>query len=541
MLKRLIIPVIVCMLAPPFVVGAEDRAGGLISFLDAYCRTYESKDIDKFFSFFAPNATENNKPFHELLPKYRKNMEIVESFTYRIKLLSYRVQDETGNVKIKGKYFTQYLLHGGTWKKKSGNISVMLVESGDSYLVKHLNYGDTTKVDKKSPAIEKKPEIVFDKSDYYVALGDSITKGVGDDNPFDNYSLDGRIKGHGYLPILSDMLTHSKGHPVFIANEGRSGETSAGGAYRIQNVINDHPEAQYFLIQYGTNDSGGLIPLENDVRLLLDMQKNFHHKNKESRPSGLGLNPGDPGYIGSFKDNMQQIIDAILAAGKIPILAKVPVVIDHCSHLDKTPRNLLIQEYNQVIERLVSKNGIIFTPPDFYNYFKKNKEQFHDRIHPNGKGYQSMATLWFNALHQNKSQRKFSNKKKKSQKDASACAESNTHISGKRAKNKTAGNIGSGAENQEIIFKVQILSSKTSLATNSPQFKGLENICEYQHNDWCGYTIGEKRDLTSAIALQSEMRNRGFSDAFVVAFQNGKRIPFNVALDKYKMHGKLLD
>jgi len=525
------------MLAPPLVVGAEDRAGGLKSFLDLYCRTYESKDIDKFVSFFAPDATENNKPFRELFPKYRRNMEMVRSFTYRIKLLSYSVQDETGNVRIKGKYFTRYLLYGETWKENSGNISMTLVKSGDSYMVRGLCYGNKPEVNTTSPSIEKRQEIVLGKGEYCVALGDSITEGSGDDNFTDNNYPDGRIQGRGYPPILSDMLTRAKGHPVFVINEGRGGETSAGGAYRIQSVIDDYPKAQCFLIQYGTNDSGGVIPLPNDVRLMLDMQKNFHHKNKESRPSGLGLNPGDSRYISSFKDNMQQIIDTIIAAGKKPILAKVPIVIEYGSNIDETRRNLLIQEYNQVIERLVSKNGIAVAPPDFYNYFKENKNQFYDRLHPNGRGYQSMARLWFNALHEDQSQKKLSSKKRQTKKNKSVRADSKTHISGKRVKNRAAGNSGSGEKHQEIIFKVQILASITSLAINSPPFKGLENVCEYQHNGWCNYTIGKKRDLTSAIELQSEMRKRGFSDAFVVAFQNGKRIPFNVALDIYKMHG----
>ena len=539
MLKKLIIPIILCMLAPPLVVGAEDQVGRLKSFLDLYCRTYESKDIDKFVTLFTPDALENNKPYRELLPKYGKNMEMVESFTYRIKLLSYSLQAKTGNVRIRGKYFSRYLLYGGTWKENSGNISMELVEGANSYMVKRLNYGDKPEVNTTSPPVEKKQEIVIGNGDYYVALGDSITEGDGDDNFTDNNYLDGRIFGRGYPPILSDMLTQSKGHPVFVMNEGWGGETSAGGAYRIQSVIDDHPKAQYFLIQYGTNDSGGVIPLPNDVKIMLDIEKNFHRKDKENRLSGLGINPGDPGYIGSYKDNMQRIIDAILAAGKKPILAKVPIVLEHASDLDKTPRNLLIQEYNQVIERLVSKNGITVTPPDFYNYFKENKDQFHDRLHPNGKGYQSMARLWFNALHEDKSQRKFPNKKEQEKKDTSVWAQSNTIISGKEKKNKTAGNTNLNGKNQEIIFKVQILASKTSLATNSPQFKGLKNVFEYHHNGWCNYTIGKKRDLTSAIALQSEMRKKGFSDAFVVAFQNGKRIPFNVALDIYKMHGKL--
>jgi lysophospholipase L1-like esterase len=388
MLRKRIIFVILCVLAPVLVFGMEDQAVRLRSFLDSYCQTYVSKDIDKFVTFFTSDALENNKPFHELIPKYRSYMEKIQSFNYRVEPLAYSIETKTGNVRVKGKYFTQYLLQGGTWKENSGNFSMELVKSADSYLIKDLNYDydNGPKINTTAPPEEKKQEMPFSADDYYVALGDSITLGLGEEG--------------SYPRILSDMLTHAKGHPVFVANEGRGGEKSAGGAYRIQRVIDKHPKAQYFLIQYGTNDSLGVIPLTNNVKLMLNMQKEFNRKTKEASPSGLGLNPGDMGYIGSFKYNMQRIIDAILAAGKKPILAKVPIVMEYRSDMNKTPRNLLIQEYNQVIERLVSKNKITVTPPDFYNYFKENKDQFYDRIHPNEKGYQSMATLWFNALQQ---------------------------------------------------------------------------------------------------------------------------------------------
>ena len=123
------------------ILDREEQTDRLKSFLNIYCQTYENKDIDKFATFFAPDATENNRPFHELLPKYRRNMEKIESFNYRIELIAYSLQADTGNVKIQGKFFTRYLLHGGAWKENSGSISMELAESGDSYLVKQLNYG----------------------------------------------------------------------------------------------------------------------------------------------------------------------------------------------------------------------------------------------------------------------------------------------------------------------------------------------------------------------------------------------------------------
>ena len=84
-------------------------------------------------------------------------------------------------------------------------------------------------------------------------------------------------------------------------------------------------------------------------------------------------------------------------------------------------------------------------------------------------------------------------------------------------------------KNQEIIFKVQIVSSSTPLAKNSSQFKKMESVWEYKDNGLYKYTVGNQKDIKSAYALQVELRKKGFSGAFVVAFINGKRIPVREA------------
>ena len=101
-----------------------------------------------------------------------------------------------------------------------------------------------------------------------------------------------------------------------------------------------------------------------------------------------------------------------------------------------------------------------------------------------------------------------------------------------KEKGKNQENVATdpGNINKEIIFKVQALSSENPIGSNSPRFKGLKNVWEYKDGGLYKYTIGNKRDIQSASALQSELRKKGFSDAFVVAFKNGKRIPVREAL-----------
>ena len=223
--------------------------------------------------------------------------------------------------------------------------------------------------------------------DYYVAIGDSITNAYGDDDPSDDSSADGRNTGGGYESVLNDLLTTYNGYPHTVINKGIPGALSVDGASLISITLAEHPEAIRFLVLYGTNDSDIFMPV----------------------PSGLDLPPDDPGYPGSFKDNMQHIVDAINAAGKEASLSKVPIALADYSNGEpyENPsegfKNILIQKYNDVIDNLAAKltNEIIVTPPDFYGYFEIHyANEYFDWLHPNGIGYRSMADMWFQALTQ---------------------------------------------------------------------------------------------------------------------------------------------
>ena len=82
-------------------------------------------------------------------------------------------------------------------------------------------------------------------------------------------------------------------------------------------------------------------------------------------------------------------------------------------------------------------------------------------------------------------------------------------------------------DEQGVIFRVQIASSDKKLAPDSEKLKGLENVWEYQVNGTYKYTAGNYSEQGPAVKLQNDLRKRGFTDAFVVAFRDGKRIPLN--------------
>jgi lysophospholipase L1-like esterase len=220
------------------------------------------------------------------------------------------------------------------------------------------------------------PTLSISVGDFYVALGDSITRGVGDFDMSDNTSQDGQTTGGGYPPILADFLIAKKGFSPKIVNEGVEGETSLGVLPRLPGVLAKYPNARFYLIQYGTNDAGNFFPV----------------------PSGLGLNPGNAGYPGSFKDAMQQIIDLVKNQGKTPMLALVPYTTKAFKISD-------IIDYNRVITGyindpgLIAINGIAVVPPNFYAHFETNPQQLNsDGVHPRGVGYRAMGDLWCGAL-----------------------------------------------------------------------------------------------------------------------------------------------
>lgn len=86
---------------------------------------------------------------------------------------------------------------------------------------------------------------------------------------------------------------------------------------------------------------------------------------------------------------------------------------------------------------------------------------------------------------------------------------------------------------QEIIFRVQIVSSSTNLKNNK-KFRGLGDIYVYKHDGLNKYCVGNERGLKSANDLKNKLRKRKFKDAFVVSFLNGERIPVNQAQELLK-------
>lgn len=91
-----------------------------------------------------------------------------------------------------------------------------------------------------------------------------------------------------------------------------------------------------------------------------------------------------------------------------------------------------------------------------------------------------------------------------------------------------------------LVFKVQIGAFKTALPNNT--FKGLSPvIAQTTPSGYIRYMAGNFEKYSSANAVKNDLRNLGYSDAFVVGYYNGKRINLNEATDKAKTAGQTIE
>ena len=83
-----------------------------------------------------------------------------------------------------------------------------------------------------------------------------------------------------------------------------------------------------------------------------------------------------------------------------------------------------------------------------------------------------------------------------------------------------------------IIFKVQLETSDKKLSLNSKKFNGIKAEEEKEGAVYKYVSGNFENDFDSANSLKNEMRNKGFSNAFVYVLENGIRIPLDQGINK---------
>jgi len=79
-------------------------------------------------------------------------------------------------------------------------------------------------------------------------------------------------------------------------------------------------------------------------------------------------------------------------------------------------------------------------------------------------------------------------------------------------------------DKKDLFYRVQFATSPKKKATDSPDFKGLNDVKYYIQNKTYKFTAGNFSLIDDAVKYQQEVQQKGFKDAFVVAFLNDVRI-----------------
>jgi len=103
---------------------------------------------------------------------------------------------------------------------------------------------------------------------------------------------------------------------------------------------------------------------------------------------------------------------------------------------------------------------------------------------------------------------------------------------------ETAGNDESLSENvtdvlksNQIVFSIQLASSKNKIATDPSSFKGYEQVEVIQDGRWFKYLLGREIDYYNALEKCKTVKS-DYPDAFVVASKAGRIIPLSEALEE---------
>lgn len=133
-------------------------------------------------------------------------------------------------------------------------------------------------------------------------------------------------------------------------NAGVRGDTTTTALGRLDGVLRDHPQATHVGVAFGTNDVWGRMTVEQ------------------------------------FTMQLQQIVDRVRAAGKVPVLATIPYSPE--SELARLP------EYNRAIARLQASNSLP-AGPDLYTLVRDGNDLLGaDGVHMTPSGSQAIQRAW---------------------------------------------------------------------------------------------------------------------------------------------------
>jgi lysophospholipase L1-like esterase len=108
---------------------------------------------------------------------------------------------------------------------------------------------------------------------------------------------------------------------------------------------------------------------------------------------GYGTNDAASGDYGlqDFDSSMRAMAQAVIAAGKVPLIPKMPYAKDD-------QRRPHIEKYNAKIDQIYRDFPQVVKGPDFYAYFKDHQDEYRDDVHMNDTGMATMRKMWADVI-----------------------------------------------------------------------------------------------------------------------------------------------
>jgi len=87
---------------------------------------------------------------------------------------------------------------------------------------------------------------------------------------------------------------------------------------------------------------------------------------------------------------------------------------------------------------------------------------------------------------------------------------------------------------KDVVFKVQIAASTRKLKLKSYNFKGLQNVSRERVGKMYKYYYQNTSNYEAAKKAQKEVKSKGYTGAFIVAFKQGKKVSLSKILENSK-------
>jgi N-acetylmuramoyl-L-alanine amidase len=83
---------------------------------------------------------------------------------------------------------------------------------------------------------------------------------------------------------------------------------------------------------------------------------------------------------------------------------------------------------------------------------------------------------------------------------------------------------------ENVVFKVQLAAGSTAIETKPYNFKGLKGVSRDKEGKLYKYYFGSSSDYLAIQNKQRDAKKAGYSNCYIVAFKDGKKISVNDAL-----------